>query len=222
MFLGLRFIRPPDPALSGNRPTFRTAIEGLLFIRRTPILLAAISLDLFAVLFGGAVALLPAIAEDRLDVGELGYGFLPRRARHRQAALMAVGLAFRPMRRHIGRVSAVGRLRVRRVDGGARRDTIVRVSRSPRSIILAGADMVSVYIRGALVPLVTPDEKRGRVLAVENVFIGASNELGAFESGIVAQAIGTPATVIGGGIATIAIVRRVVDGIPVAARRRST
>jgi len=66
--------------------------------------------------------------------------------------------------------------------------------------------MVSVYIRGALVPLVTPDEKRGRVLAVENVFIGASNELGAFESGIVAQALGTPATVIGGGVATIAIV----------------
>ena len=73
-------------------------------------------------------------------------------------------------------------------------------------IVLSGADMVSVFIRGSLVPLVTPDEKRGRVLAVENVFIGASNELGAFESGIAAQAFGTPATVIGGGIATLVVV----------------
>jgi predicted MFS family arabinose efflux permease len=73
-------------------------------------------------------------------------------------------------------------------------------------LILSAADMVSVFIRSSLVPLVTPDEKRGRVMAVENVFIGASNELGAFESGLVGQAIGVPATVIGGGIATIAIV----------------
>jgi len=73
-------------------------------------------------------------------------------------------------------------------------------------MVLSGADMVSVYIRGSLVPLVTPDEKRGRVMAVENVFIGASNELGAFESGIVAQAVGTQATVVGGGIATMVVV----------------
>mgnify|MGYP003337044538 CR=1 FL=1 len=73
-------------------------------------------------------------------------------------------------------------------------------------VVLAAADMISVFIRGSLVPLVTPDDKRGRVMAVENVFIGASNELGAFESGIVAQAAGTPATVIGGGIATMGIV----------------
>jgi len=72
--------------------------------------------------------------------------------------------------------------------------------------VLSAADMVSVFIRGSLVPLVTPDEKRGRVMAVENVFIGASNELGAFESGLVGQAVGVPATVVGGGLATIAIV----------------
>lgn len=72
--------------------------------------------------------------------------------------------------------------------------------------VVSAADMVSVFIRGSLVPLVTPDEKLGRVMAVENVFIGASNELGAFESGVVASAFGTPATVVGGGIATIAIV----------------
>ena len=73
-------------------------------------------------------------------------------------------------------------------------------------VVLSAADMVSVFIRGSLVPLVTPDEKRGRVLAVESVFIGASNELGAFESGMLAQAFGTSATVIGGGVATLAVV----------------
>jgi len=201
---GLRFIRSPDPALSGNRPTFRSAIEGLVFIRRTPILLAAIALDLFAVLFGGAVALLPAIAEDRLGVGEFGYGWL-RAAPGIGAALMAVLLAFRPMRRRIGRVLLLAVL----VFGLS--TVVLGLTRSyflafAALIVLAGADMVSVYIRSALVPLVTPDEKRGRVLAVENVFIGASNELGAFESGMVAQAIGTPATVIGGGVATVVVV----------------
>lgn len=204
MFLGLRFIRPPDPALSGNRPTFRTAIEGLVFIRRTPILLAAISLDLFAVLFGGAVALLPAIAEKRLGVGELGYGIL-RAAPGIGAAAMAIVLAIRPMQRRIGRVLLLAVL----VFGAA--TVVLGLTRTfvvafVALVILAAADMISVYIRGAIVPLVTPDEKRGRVLAVENVFIGASNELGAFESGMVAQAVGTPATVIGGGAATVLIV----------------
>ena len=204
LFAALRFIRPPDPKLSGNRPTFRTAVEGLLFIRRTPILLAAISLDLFAVLFGGAVALLPAIAQDRLGVGEFGYGWL-RAAPGIGAASMALFLAFRPMQRHIGRVLLLAVF----VFGAS--TVVLGLTRSymlafVSLVVLAGADMVSVYIRGSIVPLVTPDEKRGRVLAVENVFIGGSNELGAFESGIVAQAVGTPATVIGGGVATIAIV----------------
>ena len=200
----LRFIRPPDLATSGNRPTFRTAIEGLLFIRRTPILLAAISLDLFAVLFGGAVALLPVIAEERLGVGEFGYGWL-RAAPGIGAAMMALLLAFRPMRRHVGRVLllAVFVFGLSTVVLGLTRSFVLAFA---ALVVLAGADMVSVYVRSSIVPLVTPDEKRGRVLAVENVFIGASNELGAFESGLVAQAIGTPATVIGGGIATIAVV----------------
>jgi len=201
---GLRFLRQPDRPAAGDRPTFRSAIEGLVFVRRTPILLAAIGLDLFAVLFGGAVALLPAIAEERLGVGQIAYGFL-RAAPGVGAALMAVFLAFKPLRRHIGRglLLAVFVFGVATVVLGLTRSyTLAFIA----LVILAGADMVSVYIRGSLVPLVTPDEKRGRVMAVENVFIGASNELGAFESGIVAQAVGTPATVIGGGIATIAIV----------------
>ena len=73
-------------------------------------------------------------------------------------------------------------------------------------IVASGADMVSVFIRGSIVPLVTPDDKRGRVMAVENVFIGASNELGAFESGVASQAFGAPAAVVGGGVATVGIV----------------
>jgi MFS family permease len=186
-----------------ERPTLRDAVQGLVFIRRTPVLLAAISLDLFAVLFGGAVALLPVIAEEQLQVGDVAYGWL-RAAGGLGAAAMAVFLAFRPVRRHVGRtllwvVAIFGAATI--VLGTTRSYWIAFVA----LIIAFGADMVSVFIRSSLVPLVTPDEKRGRVSAVENVFIGASNELGAFESGAVSSVVGTPATVIGGGVATIAI-----------------
>jgi MFS family permease len=201
---GLKFERQPDPPDPDEKPTFRSAIEGLLFIRRTPILFAAISLDLFAVLFGGAVALLPAIAEEQLGVGDIAYGWL-RAAPGIGAATMAIAIAIRPIRRHVGRVLLV----VVAVFGAA--TIVLGITNSyavafAALIIAAAADMVSVFIRGSLVPLVTPDEKRGRVMAVENVFIGASNELGAFESGMVGQAIGVPATVVGGGMATMAIV----------------
>jgi MFS family permease len=186
-----------------ERPTLRDAVQGLVFIRRTPVLLAAISLDLFAVLFGGAVALLPVIAEEQLQVGDVAYGWL-RAAGGLGAAAMAVFLAFRPVRRHVGRTL----LWVVAIFGAA--TIVLGTTRSYwiaffALIIAFGADMVSVFIRSSLVPLVTPDDKRGRVSAVENVFIGASNELGAFESGAVSSVAGTPATVVGGGIATIAI-----------------
>ena len=196
---------PPvvESEAKSERPTLRDAVEGLVFIRSTPVLLAAISLDLFAVLFGGAVALLPVIAEEQLKVGDVAYGWL-RAAGGIGAAIMAVFLAFRPVRRHVGRTL----LWVVAIFGAA---TIVLGTTKVYWIafiavlIAFAADMVSVFIRSSLVPLVTPDDKRGRVSAVENVFIGASNELGAFESGAVSSVAGTPATVIGGGIATIAI-----------------
>lgn len=202
--LTLRFVRTPPPHDPADRPSLHSALEGLRFIRRTPILLAAISLDLFAVLFGGAVALLPVIAEEQLGVGDVAYGWL-RAAPGMGAAVMAVVIAVRPVRRHVGRalfiaVAVFGASTV--VLGLTDRYAVAFVA----LIVLSAADMVSVFIRGSLVPLVTPDEKRGRVLAVENVFIGASNELGAFESGVVAQAIGTPATVVGGGIGTLVVV----------------
>ena len=179
---------PPDPE---DRPTLHSALEGLRFIRRTPILLATMSLDLFAVLFGGAVALLPAIAEERLQVGDVAYGWL-RAAPGIGAAVMAIFIAVRPVRRHVGvtLLAVVAVFGVCTIVLGVTRSYVVAFV---MLVVLSGADMVSVFIRGSLVPLVTPDEKRGRVLAVENVFIGASNELGAFESGVVAQAVGTPA-----------------------------
>jgi MFS family permease len=198
------FLREPLPADPENRPTLRTAVEGLVFIRRTPILLAAIALDLFAVLFGGAVALIPVIAKDRLGVGDVAYGWL-RAAPGFGAAAMALFMAARPVRRHVGKtlMFVVGVFGVGTVTLGITRNYVLAFL---ALVVLSAADMVSVFIRGSLVPLVTPDEKRGRVLAVESVFIGASNELGAFESGMAAQAFGTSATVIGGGVATIAVV----------------
>ena len=200
----VHFRRQPPPPDPDQRPTLRSAMEGLRFIRRTPILLSIISLDLFAVLLGGAVALLPAIAEKRLHVGDVAYGWL-RAAPGIGAAAMAVFLSARPLRRHVGRslliaVVVFGAGTV--VLGFTTNFFVAYVA----LVVLTGADMVSVFVRTSLVPLLTPDEKRGRVLAVENVFIGASNELGAFESGMVAQQFGLVPAVAGGGLATMGVV----------------
>ncbi|HEY7626869.1 MAG TPA: MFS transporter [Ilumatobacteraceae bacterium] len=198
------FVREPLPPDPDSRPSLRTAVQGLVFIKRTPVLLAAISLDLFAVLFGGAVALIPVIAKDRLGVGDVAYGWL-RAAPGFGAAAMALLLAARPVRRRVGKtlLGVVALFGIGTVVLGVTRNYALAFT---ALVVLSAADLVSVFIRGSLVPLVTPDEKRGRVLAVEAVFIGASNELGAFESGLVAQAVGTPATVIGGGVATLVVV----------------
>lgn len=199
----LRVKVPRNIAASTERPTFRHAIEGLVFIRRTPILLAAISLDLFAVLFGGAIALLPVIAEERLGVGDVAYGWL-RAAVGIGAGTMAIFLAWKPVRRRVGHklFVVVATFGVMTVVLGLTRSYVVAFI---AILVMSAADMVSVFIRSSIVPLVTPDEKRGRVLAVENVFIGASNELGAFESGVASQAVGTAGAVVGGGIATVGV-----------------
>jgi len=181
----------------------RQALEGLRVIRRTPILLGAISLDLFAVLFGGAVALLPVIAEDRLGVGAVGLGWL-RAAAGIGAACMAVGLAIRPLGHHVGRVLlvAVAVFGAGTIVLGITRSFLVAFV---ALMVLSAADAISVFIRATLVPLVTRDESRGRVLAVENVFIGASNELGAFESGVAGQLLGASPAIVVGGAATIVV-----------------
>ena len=204
LFSAVRVPATKRGADSGERPTLRSAVEGLSYIRRSPILFAAISLDLFAVLFGGAVALLPVIAEEQLGVGNIAYGWL-RAAAGIGAGGVALLLAVRPLRRHVGKwllvavaVFGVGTI----VLGLTRTYWIAFVA----ILFIHGADMVSVFVRGSIVPLVTPDDKRGRVSAVENVFIGATNELGAFESGVAAHAVGVPATVVGGGVLTLGIV----------------
>jgi predicted MFS family arabinose efflux permease len=185
------------------RPTLHDALEGLRFIRRQPVLLGAISLDLFAVLFGGAIALLPAIAEDRLGVGAVGLGWL-RAAGGIGAAATTLVLARRPLQHAVGRVLliAVAVFGLGTLVLGVTRSYVLAFI---AMAVLSGADAISVFVRATLVPLVTPSDKRGRVLAVENVFIGASNELGAFESGVAGQLIGTSGAVIFGGAATLAV-----------------
>jgi MFS family permease len=193
-------VKAPKP----ERITLASALEGLSFIRRTPILFAVISLDLFAVLFGGAVALLPVIAEQRLGVGDVAYGWL-RAAGGIGAALMAIWLALRPIYKNVSRnlYLAIAVFGVATIVLGLTRSYVVAFF---AVLVLSAADMISVFIRASIVPMVTPDSKRGRVSAAENVFIGASNELGAFESGAVSSLVGTPATVVGGGVATLVVV----------------
>jgi len=187
-----------------ERPTLSSALEGLRLVRRTPILLAAIGLDLAAVLFGGAVALAPALAEDRLGVGAIGLGWL-RGASGIGAGLMAIALTFKPLTRHVGR-----RLLYAVAIFGALTIALGFTTSFAVAMLLIGAiaaaDMLSVYVRSTLVPLATPDHLRGRVLAVEAVFIGASNELGAFESGLTAELFGLVPAIVLGGVATLAVV----------------
>ncbi len=183
--------------------TVRSAIEGLRVIRRQPVLLGAISLDLFAVLFGGAVALLPAIAERQLGVGSVGLGWL-RAAGGIGASLTALVLTVRPLRQRVGPTLfvAVAIFGVATIGLGLTTSYSVAFA---MMLVMSAADSVSVNIRSTLGPLVTPDEVRGRVLAVENLFIGASNELGAFESGVAGQLLGASGAVVFGGAATLVV-----------------
>jgi MFS family permease len=195
--------RAEEPESPTARERLHQALEGLRFVRRQPILLGAISLDLFAVLFGGAVALLPAIAEDRLGVGAVGFGWL-RAAVGIGAGAVTLVLARHPITRRVGRtlLVAVAVFGAGTIVLGVTHSYVIAFS---ALLVLSGADALSVFIRSTLVPLVTPRATRGRVLAVETVFIGASNELGAFESGVAGQLLGPAAAVALGGVATIAI-----------------
>lgn len=199
--LGIVYAR--EPQRNTARPTLATALEGLWFVRRTPIVLAAISLDLFAVLFGGAIALIPAVATERLGVGDIAYGWL-RAAPGIGAAAMAVWLAARPVQRRVGPtlIGVVALFGAGTVVFGVTRNYAVAFI---ALVVISAADMVSMFIRGSLVPLATPDDQLGRVSAVESVFIGASNELGAFESGVTARAFGLPGAIAFGGIMTLVV-----------------
>jgi MFS family permease len=192
---------------SGPRPegtsNLHEALEGWRFMRRSPILYSAVSIDLFAVLFGGAVALLPAIAEDRLGVGGSGVGIL-RGAGGVGSGIAALALAWRPITRHVGKalIASVAVFGLGTMTLGLTRHFAVALM---AMVVLSGADGLSVYIRQALVPLVTPREKLGRVSALSSVSIGASNELGAFESGVAGELLGSSAAIVLGGAATLVV-----------------
>ncbi|MDB5748551.1 MAG: transporter [Massilia sp.] len=192
------------PQVRSTAPaSWHTLLEGLRFVRSRPIVLGAISLDLFAVLFGGATALLPAYARDVLHAGPTGLGLL-RTAPGAGAALCSIGLAMFPIRRHVGAFMFGGVA----LFGAA---TLVLGATSSFAIALGAlfllgiGDMVSVYIRHLLVQFETPDEIRGRVSAVNSVFIGASNELGEFESGLTAGWFGLVRAILLGGAATLVV-----------------
>ncbi|MFL6720729.1 MAG: MFS transporter [Sphingomonas sp.] len=194
---------PRNAAASGVNP-WHQMIEGLKYVRQNRLVLGAISLDLFAVLLGGATAMLPVFARDVLHAGPQGLGHL-RAAPAIGATLTAAIFSVRPLRHGVGvkMLAAVG------VFGAA---TIVfGFSHSmPLSLaclaLLGAADMLSVYVRQSLIQLYTPDRMRGRVGAVSSLFISASNELGETESGFLAALIGPVAAVIAGGVGAILVV----------------
>ena len=184
--------------------TLNTLLAGFHFIWRKKLILGLISLDLFAVLLGGAVALLPVYAREILRVGPWGLGLL-RSAPAIGAVLMATLLAHRPLQRHAGMTMlwSVAGFGVFTIVFGLSRNLTVSII----SLLLVGAsDMISVIIRGTLVQLSTPDKMRGRVSAVNSLFIGTSNEFGQFESGLTAHWFGTVPAVVIGGVGTLLVV----------------
>ena len=187
---------------SGTR--WQRLLAGVHYVRAHQILFGAISLDLFAVLLGGAVALLPVYARDILHVGPLGLGIL-RSAPSVGASVMAIFLAFRPLKRRAGKSMLAGVFVFGLATCVFGLSTNFYLSLS-MLIIIGAADLISVYVRQTLVQLRTPESMRGRVSAVNQVFIGASNELGEFESGMTANWWGAiPATIIG-GLGTLIVV----------------
>ncbi len=189
---------------AGMRAALAQALEGLRYVRRNRVVLGVISLDLFAVLLGGAMALLPAIAEDRLGVGAVGLGWLAAAVGVGASAVMVV-LSVRPLQRRVGPalLAAVATFGVGTIVLGLTHSYIVVFV---ALLVVGGADAVSIFVRGTIVPLATPEEMRGRVLAVEYVFIGGSNELGAFESGVAGALLGVAGAVVFGGVGTLAVV----------------
>jgi len=197
-------IKPELTARRREPMTFKTAFAGLRYIWREKLILGAISLDLFAVLLGGAVALLPVYAREILHTGPWGLGLL-RTAPGVGAAVMAVALAHRPLRGRSGPTLlwSVAGFGVFTIIFGVSRSLVLSLI---ALLLLGASDMISVIIRATLVQLGTPDAMRGRVTAVDMIFIGASNEFGQFESGLTAQWFGTVPAVVLGGIGTLVVI----------------
>ncbi|KAF0812060.1 Enterobactin exporter EntS [Andreprevotia sp. IGB-42] len=195
---------PQKPLYVRQGSALQSLLAGIHFIRSRPDILGAISLDLFAVLLGGATALLPVFAKDILHTGSWGLGLL-RSAPAVGAIAMSVWLAHRPIQRRVGHIMflAVAVFGVSTIVFGLSHSFWLSML---ALAVLGASDMVSMVIRGAFVQLETPDEMRGRVSAVNGLFIGASNQLGEFESGATAAWFGPVAAVVLGGVGTLAVV----------------
>ena len=200
----ISFVRRRPAAAAKEKMTAKSLIVGFKFVFASPIILGTITLDLFAVLLGGATALLPVYAKDILRVGPTGLGFL-------QAALPLGSLACALVLAHRPPMQKAGRAMLLAVAGFGLATIAFGGSRwfwfSLLMLFVCGAmDNVSVVVRHTLVQLLTPDEKRGRVSAVNSLFIGTSNELGGFESGLVAYWLGPVVSVVSGGVGTLLVV----------------
>jgi MFS family permease len=202
--IALTPIRPViPPPIRGERHPIRQMIEGVTYVRHHRFLLGAITLDLFAVLLGGATAMLPVYARDILQVGTEGLGLL-RAAPAVGAAIVALWYAFAPLKRNVGikMLLAVATFGLMTVIFGLSRSMTLSIV----ALMLLGCfDMLSVYVRSSLVQLHTPDAMRGRVSAVSGLAISASNELGELQSGIAAAIIGPVAAVVAGGAGAMGI-----------------
>ncbi|MGV1004960.1 MAG: MFS transporter [Candidatus Nanopelagicales bacterium] len=212
----LRYEHTPPPR---EPASLATLFAGVHFIRRRPDLLGVISLDLFAVLLGGATALLPIFASDILHTGPWGLGLL-RAAPGIGALLMSVWLSRHEIRRHVGMIMFAS------VAGFGAFTLVFAVSRSLSLSLaalfgLGAADMVSMVIRGSLVQLDTPDEMRGRVNAVNGIFINTSNQLGEFESGLLAAWVGAVGAALIGGVGTLVVVALWMAMFPTLRRRQA-
>ena len=200
--ISLRVTEPPPPAM--RAPVFRSIGEGLRFVFNHQVVLGAQALDMFSVLFGGAVALLPAFITEILDAGPEALGIL-RAAPAAGAVLMGIWLARHPPQKHAGRLLmfAVAGFGACIIGFALSREFWL----SAAMLMLSGVfDSVSVVVRSTILQLATPDHMRGRVASINGIFIGSSNELGAFESGVAARLLGLVPSVVFGGFMTFAVV----------------
>jgi MFS family permease len=208
----LLFIKGRPIAMSREPVTWRSLLVGVSFIWRTKIILGAVTLDMFAVLFGGAVALLPVYAKDVLMVGPEGLGWM-RAAPSLGAVAMSLYLASRPPFERSGKTLLIA------VAGFGVATIIFGISTSfllslVMLVALGALDNISVVIRSTLMLTRVPDDMRGRISAVNSVFIGASNELGQFESGVAAALLGPVGAVVFGGVGTLAVVAATARWLP--------
>ena len=211
-----RIDAPARPKVARAEPLVASVRAGLTFLFSRPIFLGAMTLDLLAVLFGGAVALLPIFAEEILHVGPQGLGAL-RAAPAVGAVLMSISLALRPPPRRAGRLflSAVALFGVFMIAFALSRSLWLSL------LLLAAsgsADMLSVYFRSTLMQVLVPSGMLGRVSAVNQIFVGSSNEIGAFESGVAAKLLGTVSSVVAGGVITVVVTLVTAWRVPALAR----